>query len=69
MARATEEIAPTDVTKHLGGMTFPAQKEDLLEYARENEADEKVLAAIEEMPEQDYGNMADVMRGFGAARS
>lgn len=68
MASAASELAPTDVTKHLKGVQFPAKKNDLIERARDNDADDNVIAAIEEMPEEEYQDMADVMRGFGAAQ-
>jgi hypothetical protein len=56
-----------DVTHSLKGVEFPAKKSDLLDQARKNHAERAVLELIEAMPDQDYGTMADVMKGFGKA--
>jgi Protein of unknown function (DUF2795) len=47
---------------------FPARKEDLMRQAKNNGADAAaVMEDIEAMPEADYENMADVMKGCGEA--
>lgn len=65
MAQGPGERSPINVTHHLKGIRFPATRDDLLEQARENKADADVLDKIEQMPGQDYGTMADVMKGYG----
>lgn len=65
MTRGMGGQSPTDITHHLKGIDFPAGKEDLVKHAQENDADEDVLAIIRQMPDQEYGNMADVMKGVG----
>lgn len=57
-----------DVTHSLKGIEFPAKKSDLLDQAKKNHAERAVLERIEAMPDQDYGTMADVMKGFGKTR-
>ena len=39
-------INPIQVQKALGGMNYPAGKEDLVKHAEEKGADEKVLSAL-----------------------
>ncbi|HJU15361.1 MAG TPA: DUF2795 domain-containing protein [Stellaceae bacterium] len=56
------------VTHSLKGIDLPARKSDLLDQARKNHAERAVLDLIEAMPDQDYGTMAEVMKGFGKAR-
>lgn len=58
-------FSPKQVTKSLRGIDFPASKEDLIEKARSENAGEEVIRHLERMPDQEYQNMADVMRGFG----
>lgn len=58
-------FSPKHVTRSLRGIDFPASKEDLIEKARSENAGEEVLRHLERMPDQEYQNMADVMRGFG----
>ena len=65
MAQGAGERSPINVTHHLKGIKFPATRDDLMEQARENKADADVLDKIEQMPEQEYETMADVMKGYG----
>lgn len=65
MAHGKGDQSPINVTKHLKGIDFPAEKADLLDLAEENGADEGALEKIRQMPEKRYESMADVMKGFG----
>lgn len=65
MAKQAPSHAPTEVTGHLKGITFPATRDDLVEQARENGAEGEILAAVEGLPEGEYGSIAEVMKGFG----
>ncbi len=65
MATGTGERSPVNVTHHLKGIDFPAEKEDLVEQAKGNGAPSEVMGKIEAMPDQTYETMADVMKGFG----
>ncbi|HLI13755.1 MAG TPA: DUF2795 domain-containing protein [Alphaproteobacteria bacterium] len=67
MTRGVGGQSPANIAHHLKGIDFPARKEDLVRHARENHAQREVLDVIEKMPERDYGNMADVMKGVGKA--
>lgn len=55
-----------NITHHLKGIDFPAKKQDILKHAKQNGADKTVLDALGQMPDQEYGSMADVMKGYGA---
>lgn len=65
MAQGGGGQSPVNVTHFLKGIDFPAKRSDLLRHAKQNHAEQDVLHEIENMPEQEYGNMADVMKGFG----
>ncbi|MBD0273306.1 MAG: DUF2795 domain-containing protein [Acetobacteraceae bacterium] len=67
MARGPAGQSPIDVTHHLKGIQFPAQKRDLAEQAKKNGAPSEIMEAIEAMPEETYGSVADVMKGFKQA--
>ncbi len=54
-----------NITHHLKGIHFPAKKKDIVKQAKSNGADKDVMDAIKNMPDQEYGTMADVMKGFG----
>lgn len=65
MARDVGGHSPVNVTHALKGMDFPAKRDDLLRHAKQNHAEKEVLDEIARMPDQNYGSMADVMKGFG----
>ncbi|MFL9912169.1 DUF2795 domain-containing protein [Paraburkholderia fungorum] len=54
-----------DVQKALKGMSYPADKNSLIETARSNGADDEVLDALAGLPDQQYGSPADVSKGVG----
>lgn len=55
---------PTDVSKAFGeiaretlrGADYPASRDDLVQYAREQDADPVVIAALLEIPDEEYDN-------------
>jgi hypothetical protein len=65
MTRGVGGHSPANITHHLKGIDFPARKTDLERHAKRNGADDAVLQEIRGMPDQEYGNMADVMKGYG----
>ncbi len=65
MAQGKGGHSPTDITHHLKGIDFPAEKSDLVEHAKGKGADKDVLGTIEKMPDGTYETMADVMIGVG----
>ncbi|MEC9483288.1 MAG: DUF2795 domain-containing protein [Halomonas sp.] len=67
MTRGVGGHSPANVTHHLKGIDFPASKGDLEKHAKQNGADEDVLEVIRNMPDEEYGSMADVMKGVGEA--
>ncbi len=65
MARGVGSGSPVTVAKYLKGIDFPASRQDLVDHARKNKAEKPVLDKLTNMPEKEYGTMADVMKGFG----
>ena len=59
--------SPANITKHLKGISFPAKQPDLVKHAREQKAEREVIEVLENLPDRDYGNMADVMKAMGEA--
>lgn len=55
-----ENTNPIDVEKTIAGIDFPADKEAILNKARENGAGDKEIRALEGLPEQEYANTAEV---------
>jgi hypothetical protein len=57
--------SPINVSRHLKGIDFPASKKDLIDHATGNKADKDVTDILQQMPDREYGSMADVMKGLG----
>ncbi len=51
---------PIELQKALGGMDYPASKEDLVKHAEGNDADEDVLSFLRDLPDREYETPADV---------
>ena len=58
-----------NITHHLKGINFPASKQDLVNHAKKNGADEGVLKVLRDMEGIEYRTMADVMKAYGNART
>ncbi|MBC7908670.1 MAG: DUF2795 domain-containing protein [Rhodospirillaceae bacterium] len=57
-----------NVTHALKGIDFPASKQDIIKHAQNNNADQVVLDELKNIPDEQYNNMADVMKGFGQSK-
>jgi hypothetical protein len=55
---------PIEVQKALKNMNYPAKKEDLIKHARNRNASDKVMQDINELPDKEYTNAADVSKEF-----
>lgn len=58
---------PANVATYLKGIDYPAKKDDLVQHAKKNGAESEVID-VNRTPEQEYGNIADVMKGYGDTR-
>ncbi|MEU8363933.1 DUF2795 domain-containing protein [Nonomuraea sp. NPDC048882] len=45
---------PIDLQRHLSMVDYPASKDDLIDAAREQDADEDIIEALEAMPDRQY---------------
>ncbi|WP_185961225.1 DUF2795 domain-containing protein [Telmatospirillum sp. J64-1] len=68
MARGMGGHSPSNIAHFLKNMDFPAKKDDLVKHAKGNDADKDVLDVLQQMPQREYGNMADVMKGLGETK-
>ena len=56
---------PVSVQKYLKGVEYPADRDDLLAAAEENDAPEEVVEALEALEEQSYDGPDEVAEGLG----
>ncbi len=61
-------VSAIDISKSLSGIDFPANKRTLVEHARGKQANQEVIDILENLPEQEYNNMADVEHAFGEVK-
>ncbi|MEV0228790.1 DUF2795 domain-containing protein [Nonomuraea sp. NPDC050786] len=47
-------INPIELQKHLGGVDYPASKQELVRAAREHNASQEIIKALESMPDREY---------------
>jgi hypothetical protein len=55
---------PIEAQKALKGMDYPAGKQEIIEKARENNAPQEVMQILEDLPEREFQNAADVSKEF-----
>ncbi|OEU96629.1 DUF2795 domain-containing protein [Streptomyces oceani] len=61
------ETTTKDVIRAVTDVSFPANKDELLRVARSNDASPGVLAALREMPPEEYANRDEVARSVRTA--
>ena len=61
------KVNPVQVQKFLGGLDYPASKEDLMKRAEQEDADQEVRSTLEQLPDQNYETPADVSKAIGEA--
>lgn len=57
--------SPSNILHHLKGTDFPAKRDDLVAKAKANDAEPDVLDILKQLPDQEYHNMAEVLKGIG----
>ncbi|WP_149537253.1 DUF2795 domain-containing protein [Siccirubricoccus phaeus] len=65
MTRGLGGQSPANITHHLKGIHFPAQKRDLVQQAKKNDAEQDVMAVINAMPDQEFASIAEVTKAVG----
>ncbi|MFV0131237.1 DUF2795 domain-containing protein [Streptomyces sp. HMX112] len=58
-------VNPIAMQKALGGVNYPASKQDIVDHAQENGADDEIMEALNTLPEKDYDTPAAVSKEVG----
>jgi hypothetical protein len=58
-------LTPFRIQKFLGGLRYPARKDQVLERARERGADDRVIAALERLPDGAWDSPISLSRQVG----
>jgi len=65
MTRGLGGNSPANVQQYLGGVKYPATKEDLIEQAKRNDAPREIMETIEHFRPDEYGGPQEVMKAYG----
>lgn len=63
--RKATDVPANEITKALDGLDFPADKNQLVNHAQQNNAPEPVLKAIRKLPEKNYNSPIQVTQEYG----
>ncbi|MBD2255527.1 DUF2795 domain-containing protein [Nostoc parmelioides] len=57
---------PVQIQKHLKGVDYPASKQELIQHAQKQGAEQKIISLLEQLPEdEEYENPTDVNKALG----
>lgn len=58
-------VNPIQIQKFLEGMVYPASKEQIIQYAEQQGADEDIIGTLQRLPAEEYETPADVNEAIG----
>ncbi|MDG9718010.1 DUF2795 domain-containing protein [Streptomyces sp. DH24] len=56
------ELSPIDLQKALSGMDYPTDKKSLVECARRNKADDKIVSRLDSLKENSFDGPNEVQK-------
>jgi Protein of unknown function (DUF2795) len=62
-------VNPIQLQKFLGGIDYPARKQDLLDRAKKSGADKNVMKTLESLPRDNFNSPNDISEAFGDMRN
>ncbi|EKE18824.1 MAG: hypothetical protein ACD_9C00221G0005 [uncultured bacterium] len=62
-----EKIPPVELQKYLSGVDYPASKDQLIQAAQDNDADQEVFDTLNNLPDKEYESPAEVSMEMGNA--
>lgn len=71
MTRGVGGQGPANIMKHLGGMSFPASKQDIINHAKNAEGPDtnEVVQILEQIDDREYDSPAGIMHEVGKIES
>lgn len=59
------KVNPIQLQKHLKGVDYPASKEQLVQHAQKQGADDTALSVLNQLPDEEYESPTDVSEAVG----
>jgi Protein of unknown function (DUF2795) len=56
---------PIQVQKFLSGMHYPADKDEIVNHAKKQGADDNIMQTLEQLPDESFETPADVSKAIG----
>jgi uncharacterized protein DUF2795 len=56
---------PIQVQKFLSGMDYPAGKDEIVDHAKKQGADDNIMQTLEQLPDESFETPADVSKAIG----
>lgn len=58
-------VSPAQIQERLGGIDYPASKQDLIEHARKGGKDDEVVQVLNKLKDKVYNSPVDVTKEIG----
>jgi hypothetical protein len=58
-------VNPIQLQKFLGGIDYPARKQDLIKMAQKAGADQNVMNTLKSLPREDFNSPNDISEAIG----
>jgi hypothetical protein len=65
MAEQRVSVSPAEVQNYLGGIDYPASRQDLIDHAKKHSAPDEVIRLLTAISDQQYATPADVNKAVG----
>ncbi len=65
MTRGMGGRSSANIANFLEGIAFPASKEEIVSHAEDNNSPQEIIDILEQLPDQQFSSMSDVMSGVG----
>lgn len=59
------KVNPIQLQKHLKGVDYPASKEQLIQHAQKQGADDTAISVLNQLPDEEYESPTDVSEAVG----
>ena len=56
------KVNPIELQKHLKGLDYPAEKDDIVKTAQQHGADDELTSVLSQLPDQRFETPADVSK-------
>lgn len=62
------KVNPIQLQKYLKGIDYPANKQALIDRAKQEGADENILSTLEQLSDEEFETPTDVSKAVGAIK-